>query len=242
MFNSTFSIFLVLLLALLQIGSSVATPQVDWRDVTPPHTNAARFARGLPPLTPRQLYKPTRVGARQATTTILPLSGILEIKRVNGDFVGYVSQSYYANGAVKRFVTTSSTSSALGVSFTPSGTFDIQITNPASATFPYLGFAGDSLTAGSTHPLTRTAHTAPGSVPQKVGNAYDSNQDSESDIWTYNSANQQVTPQWINPDGSSPATYLWYFPTLDLIQIISNPGTITASFPTSYQITLTYIP
>ncbi|KAG8764823.1 hypothetical protein FRC20_007445, partial [Serendipita sp. 405] len=54
---------------------------------------------------------------------------------------------------------------------------------------------------------------APGATPQTGANSYFiSARQYESSVWTINSATGDITPQWINPDGSKPTTYLmgWY--------------------------------
>ncbi|KAG8776947.1 hypothetical protein FRC16_004346 [Serendipita sp. 398] len=57
------------------------------------------------------------------------------------------------------------------------------------------------------------SHSAPGATPQTGANSYFiSARQYESSVWTINSATGDITPQWINPDGSKPTTYLmgWY--------------------------------
>ncbi|KAF8154445.1 hypothetical protein B0H34DRAFT_523494 [Crassisporium funariophilum] len=188
-------------------------------------TNAARMAAGLTPLKPRNMYHPTRIGARTPQTSIIPpITSRVEIRTTSGGFLGYIDSIPNIFG----FGRTGSTSNAMTITFTPTmgagaAPFNILINNPG--THPYLGFAGDTLTNQPPHVMVRTNPTSPGSVPSVVGNSRQANQPkSESAIWSYNPSNQRLTPQWINPNGGSPTTYIWYFPTTNSLGIITNPA------------------
>ncbi|KAG8822629.1 hypothetical protein FRC19_005563 [Serendipita sp. 401] len=57
------------------------------------------------------------------------------------------------------------------------------------------------------------SHSAPGATPQTGANSYYiTPREYESSVWTINSATGDITPQWVNPNGSKPTTYLmgWY--------------------------------
>ncbi|KAG8847182.1 hypothetical protein FRB91_012038 [Serendipita sp. 411] len=57
--------------------------------------------------------------------------------------------------------------------------------------------------------LGGTSHSAPGAIPQTGPNGYANNSVTwESSVWNINITTGDLTPQWINSDGSSPATYL----------------------------------
>ncbi|KAF7316236.1 hypothetical protein MIND_00142200 [Mycena indigotica] len=60
-------------------------------------------------------------------------------------------------------------------------------------------------------------HTSPGSTPQKVPNSYTGNPSCESAIWSFDNSTRLLTPQWINTDGSAPATYITNLPGYTIV-------------------------
>ncbi|KAF8154443.1 hypothetical protein B0H34DRAFT_716503 [Crassisporium funariophilum] len=185
-------------------------------------TNAARMAAGLTPLKPRNTYNPTRIGARTPQTSIIPpITSKLELRSTSGAFMGYISSiSPYVFGR------TTNLANAISITFTPTmaAPFNVLINNPG--TYPYLGFAGENLTNPSILWMARTNPTSPGSGPSTVGNSRQIDQPkSASAIWSYTPGNQRLTPQWKNPDGGSPTTYIWYYPSINHLGIINNPAT-----------------
>ncbi|KAF8154449.1 hypothetical protein B0H34DRAFT_523630 [Crassisporium funariophilum] len=171
------------------------------------------------------MYHPTRIGARTPqTSSIPPITSKLEIRKTNGALLGYIDSIPNISG----FGRTTNLATAMSITFTPTmgagaAPFNVLINNPG--TYPYLGFAGDNLTNQPPHVMVRTNPTSPGSVPSIVGNSRQANQPkSESAIWSYNPSNQRLTPQWINPNGGSPATYIWYYPLTNSLGIITNPA------------------
>jgi len=110
------------------------------------------------------------------------------------------------------------------VSFNPANPpFNIAITSGAG--FPYLGFVGGDLVAGSSFRLTATSATSPGSSASAVGNTFGGS--SESAIWYYTPApgqsGGQFTPQWINSGGVAVPTTLWYFDDSNIVAIVTAP-------------------
>ncbi|KAF9553998.1 hypothetical protein CPC08DRAFT_767101 [Agrocybe pediades] len=193
-------------------------------------TNAERLSAGLTPLAPRNLYNPSRVGARSpAPSTLPPVSGNILVKRVStGQPVGYVEKTLL----LPDIGVTKLDSLKMSISFTPSPSpFNIAINGHTA--YPYLGFSGTTLL--STTPfgfgLSATNPTSPNEPSSNVGNAQGGR--SQSAVWSYSAATGELTPQFVNPDGSKHSVYLWYFPLLDKIRLVR------ASQVTGYQVTFT---
>jgi hypothetical protein len=72
----------------------------------------------------------------------------------------------------------------------------------------------------------------PGS-PATVGpNSFSSSSKIESAIWTFDPTTLKITPQWINEDGSRPATYPIYNSRSQIIEITGDVTSFTGSFGT----------
>ncbi|KAF8154423.1 hypothetical protein B0H34DRAFT_716419 [Crassisporium funariophilum] len=132
------------------------------------------------------------------------------------------------------------TANAMSITFTPTiganaAPFNVAVDYPG--TYPYLGFAGDDLTNQPNNTpllMARTNPTSPGSGPSTVGNSHQTFQPkSASAIWSFNSSNKRLTPQWKNPNGGSPTTYIWYYPLTNTLGIINSPSSQPAG---SYQV------
>jgi len=203
-------------------------------------TNAARMQAGLAPLKPRSFYQPSRVAARAPSTSILPVAGTIEVKDGSGNFVGFISNTIGQVG----YGITNTQSNAIAISFTAIAPFNIAISNQP---YPYLGFAGSSLEPDSdvTNAMTATNPTAPGAIPQNVGNAAMEpyfpfpmpTDTSESAIWSYDASTQSLTAQWINPDGSQPPTHFFYSPDVGLLGMIQSPAQLVGA----YEVFLTFV-
>lgn len=197
-----------------------------------PTTNAERFARGLPPLSPKSRRRhhahlaATRVRSapRSETSPGIPVlaSCNILVSSTDGTPLGYVSPSWNDYGEYGALQATQT--GALVVSFSYPVNSPYQLTlvamNSPSANYPNFG-AVAGYSADQNEPkfgpgeynyayIAGTLDTPVGAVPQKGSNSYTSatglDAMTESAIWTYDSATGAITAQWINPDGSAPAT------------------------------------
>lgn len=160
----------------------------------------------------------TLVAAPAAHASPTTCTGNLQVTDTdNNTVVGFVSNVWNSFG---EYVVTTTPSQYLSVTVAPGTEGNVLAMNPQSSSFPYVGaiqgFASNSadLGVGSFNYayLGGTTATAPGATPQSgVANAFTNAtgipEDVESAIWT-GAGNISVTPQYINSDGSMPATHL----------------------------------
>ncbi|EDR13981.1 uncharacterized protein LACBIDRAFT_292021 [Laccaria bicolor S238N-H82] len=188
-------------------------------------TNGQRLARGLPPNPPkfmrswdgRDLPTPAMVAKRTQTSPTPPnvYTGRLDVRNLDGSSVGHVRN--WPGGGTIGGTNYLGPNGDLLVKATPSNNdlYDILASNPAFPAPFYVGAGGNSLhnnpilAKGSRNTIdfTNVAQTPPGSKPVATGSGglY-----VESAIWSLNKNTKQVSPKWINPDGSSPPTTLAY--------------------------------
>jgi hypothetical protein len=136
----------------------------------------------------------------------------------NNTVIGDVSNVWNVYG---EYVVTTTPANYLTVSFTPGTEQNITATNGPNAGYPLVvgiqGYYSSSadLSSGSSNYayLGGGTPTAPGATPQTAPNSFTGatgiSEAEESAIWTYG-ANNSLLPQWVNTDGSKPATYLQY--------------------------------
>ncbi|KAJ7461212.1 hypothetical protein FB451DRAFT_490584 [Mycena latifolia] len=185
-------------------------------------TNAKRFALGLPPLKPRRRGS----AARAASSPLPPVTQTCNIfaKGTDGTDYGYISPVWNGFGEYGTFQ--SAQAGALEVSFSSSPDSRSQLgltaTNGPSAGVPFFGaisgFASSSDDFGAGSPnyayLGGTTQTAGGATPSSGTNSFTTAtgipENFESAIWSYDFATQALSAQWINTDGSAPATHLLY--------------------------------
>jgi hypothetical protein len=153
--------------------------------------------------------------------------------------LGYVSSAQNGFG---EYTVVPTTSGALNVTFNESSAspFDITINNPFDSNYSdfggVTGFANSSpnLGAGSSNYsyLAESNATAPGATPAFVGNSFTDvtaiSEDSESAIWSVDAATGALTAQWINSDGSSPATFAAF--TEDTLVLTGDLSTFESQF------------
>ncbi|KAJ3483476.1 hypothetical protein NLI96_g6293 [Meripilus lineatus] len=176
-------------------------------------TNAERFARGLgpaPPVFKRVLpgvETPTRAyevekRAKPSGTPPVNYSGRIQIRNKDGSSLGYVvnnpsgvSGSNFGGPQNELHVTFTTTSSG-------AGPFDIIATNPKFPPPYFIGGAGTTV-SGEFNAVSfqHVQQTSPGSRPFAGG---------ESAIWSLNTSTKELTPQWVNPDGSKPKTFIGF--------------------------------
>ncbi|KAJ6527852.1 hypothetical protein DFH09DRAFT_1186257 [Mycena vulgaris] len=185
-------------------------------------TNAKRLALGLPPLKPRR----RGMAARAASSPLPPVTQTCNIRAqgTDGTDFGFISPVWNGFGEYGTFQ--SAQDGALVVSFSYSANSPTQIdftaTNGPSATFPFMGatdgFASDSpnFAVGSYNYayLGGTTQSPPGSPPFSGATSFSTatgiSKSFESAIWSYDPKTQAITAQWVNTDGSMPATHIVY--------------------------------
>ncbi|KAJ7664996.1 hypothetical protein B0H17DRAFT_951618 [Mycena rosella] len=161
-------------------------------------------------------------------------------KGTDGTDYGYISPVWNGFGEYGTFQ--SAQAGALELSFSHSPNTPSQIgftaTNSPSVAFPFFGAivgfasASNDFGAGSYNYayLGGTTQTAVGSTPSPGGNSFSAAtgipESFESAVWTYNPATQAITAQWINTDGSAPATHIVY--ANDSNQVLTLTGDVSA--------------
>ncbi|KAG9079582.1 hypothetical protein FRC06_007641 [Ceratobasidium sp. 370] len=236
-----------------------------------PDTNAKRFAMNLPPLAPRvphrhpQRAAPHRLGSRvrAAPRAQAFLSPLLNQKcnilvKSATEVFGYISPSF--NGFGEYGPCVPDQASALEVSFSYSldspSRIDLTTANSQAPTLPFMGgisgFAStsDDFGPGSSNYayVGSTGRTPPGSRAVPTDSTFSAAtsipKNCESLIWVYDPDTQAIAAQWINTDGSAPATSLVY--ANDDNQAFVLTGDVNAlrdTFGASYpEVTFTCVP
>ncbi|KAG9108580.1 hypothetical protein FRC07_008430 [Ceratobasidium sp. 392] len=168
----------------------------------------------------------------------------------NGTAVGFLSREWNVFGEYFTFVPAQGPG-ALLVRFTYSpdspSQLDFTAVNAPNTTYPFfggiVGFASDSdnFSPDSFNYayLGGTTQTPPGSpaVPPEGGSANSFSDVTgipvsvKSSLWTYDPATQAITPQWINTDGSAPATFIEF--VQGVIILTGGPGPVADTFGTA---------
>ncbi|KAG8847181.1 hypothetical protein FRB91_012037 [Serendipita sp. 411] len=160
-------------------------------------------------------YKPDA----PTTTTY---TGVIEVHdSASNDFLGYITKD--TQNGISKYSTDLSNAETFTFEATTGSTVEqAEITAQDGIDgYPFLGliegYANNDSTLGDGNWqylfVGGTSHSAPGATPQTGANSYwISSREWESSVWTINSATGDITPQWINPDGSKPHTALigWY--------------------------------
>lgn len=188
---------------------------------------------------------PSSVPVIQAVKTITK-RGVIEVKNSTGDCLGYISktslskaqlqyESAIENATTVTFPIQESSISASQVRITMEDSDEIG--------FPLLGLvqgANDtSVDIGSESYnffyLTGIAQpgSVAGAVPANISNAYTNVttlvRAAESDVWTIDLTTGNLSPQWINSNGSAPTTVL--FAQSSALYAGGNSSTFSAQFP-----------
>lgn len=186
-------------------------------------TNAELLRRGLPlksPVlrrgTPTRRTDPSAVPQPVSSTTTN--TGVIQIRNANtGSVLGYISTT--SSNSIMALQSTSD--GALTVSFDADSTgtstqLNLGMENSGSG-YPYLGLVQaiadpDSVfspTSSNFGFIVGTVQTAPGAVPANIDNSYSAHygkqRTGESAVWVFDSDTDTLTPQWINPDKSTPS-------------------------------------
>lgn len=193
-------------------------------------TNAELLRRGLPlkyPVlrrgTPTRRTGPSALPQSDPDTSPpasekTAYTGIIQIRNADTDNVlGYVSAA-----PLNSIIALQSTSNgALIVNFEadptgPSTQLNLGMENSGTG-YPYLGLvqaiADPDSVFGPTLPnfgfIAGTIETASGAIPANIDNSYSAHygkqRTGESGVWAFDPSTDVLTPQWVNPDGSTPA-------------------------------------
>ncbi|CUA67658.1 hypothetical protein RSOLAG22IIIB_07505 [Rhizoctonia solani] len=221
--------------------------------VPAPETNAKRMAQGLPPMKPRSrkhrsgdvLKRGThrRLCSPPSKLAICPSKSCNIPVKSAAKTHGYLCKPFDDIGEYGRFES-SQTADALVVTFNyvagSDAPVDLYATNGKSAAYPYMGAVSQydgsdhNLAAGSSAFVNVGAiKQAPaGSPPVEGDTAFSEATRSlskyESAIWLYDATTNQIRAQWINPNGSGPATYLVHATDADadLILFTGDPSAL----------------
>jgi hypothetical protein len=181
-------------------------------------SNGQRMARGLPPLPPKlgrnlpgyvEARDPTPAAAAKRSQTSpspsVSYSGRINVRTSEGSSLGYVrnSPATWTIGGVnflgpEQDLHVSFTTTASGI-----GPFDILATDPAFPAPFYVG-AGGTSTIGLNSPKTVDFTNVEQTPPNSIGGVV------ESAIWSINPTTNELTAQYVNPDGTKPNTVIAY--------------------------------
>ncbi|KAJ7493697.1 hypothetical protein FB451DRAFT_1215152 [Mycena latifolia] len=216
-------------------------------------TNAQRLARGLPPLPPKRRSGRAALARRSAGVPVSYTGTIQVTNAGTGAVVGYV---YQASGSTNHFGVTTDMSSALSfmlsVDSTVVSSSGINIaatTSTYATTWPYMGGivgvinTNANLASGSPNfaYVQGTSLTPDDSPAASVSNSYPTIEKSESAIWNYDASTGAISAQWINIDGSAPATAIVYVAGSNALVLAGDASVFASSFPGSYAVTFTFV-
>ncbi|QRV93368.1 hypothetical protein RhiJN_21386 [Ceratobasidium sp. AG-Ba] len=204
-----------------------------------PLTNGKRFEQGLPPLKPRVRRHrggphkgylpgtPVRSAPRAETSPIPPTTTncVILATYTNGTQYGYVVPKFNAFGEYYQFQPTPDGALSVSFPFSPDSPSELSLTvtnYKDTETWPFFG--GIAGYASSNDNFGResynyaylggTTSTEAGSPAKQGPNSFTAasgiNKDIETAIWSYDPATTNLTPQWINQDGTAPATTVAY--------------------------------
>ncbi|KAJ1305341.1 hypothetical protein OPQ81_000357 [Rhizoctonia solani] len=142
----------------------------------------------------------------------------------NGTVLGFVSPVWNRHGEYGIIQTNQNGSLEVSFSFSPKSPtqLDLLATNHVNKTYPYMGATvgfvspSNDLVVGGYNYLFITGTTKiPAGPPvgadnNSFGGTTGIPKSAESAIWTYNRATKDLTPQWVNTNGSIPTSYVVY--------------------------------
>jgi len=204
MVNFTAVRLLVVSLLAVWFQVAAATPTPVSRDLSGVTTNAERLRRGLPLIKPRNMKRAS--GTLTARTSRpsggAPQKRCIKVVKKSGrndwETVGYINDGLDGSGY---FPISDRKRDCLEIYRPNHGNVgDIELAG-AGSDKKYLGLAGDSRFAAAY--LVRSNQTPAGSGPATVGNsASPALPKSETNIWTYNSGSERLSPLWKNELGA----------------------------------------
>ncbi|KAI0643524.1 hypothetical protein C8Q79DRAFT_928637 [Trametes meyenii] len=221
-------------------------------------TNAQRFARGLPPRSPRLNVPRRRRGALAARQSPTPcaLSQATGTIQVNGAPAAAAGSYVAGANAFGEYTLGNDAAAALEVVLlrcdSNTEPFDIRSGANGIAAYPFVGavsgFANtnDDLGPGSFNYayIAGTSQVAPGPA-QRAPNAFSAStgaqNDAESAIWTLGPDNA-LTPTWVNTDGAEVAAgTVVYVASEDAFALTGDVGAFEATFGTAIPVTFTFV-
>ncbi|KAJ6588785.1 hypothetical protein B0H19DRAFT_1057910 [Mycena capillaripes] len=219
-------------------ASSVRTfePGANKRDPEFGLTNAERLARGLKLLPPKRRHGKAAL-ARRSPGAPVTKRGVIMVTNANtNDVLGYVAE----NTGNNNHLGTGDLALAITFQFTVDSTLT---TTSYAASWPLMGGivgvvnVSDDLGTGSSNfcYIQGTIETPANSPPASVSNlnSYPSAEDSESAIWTYNSATNAITAQWVNTDSSLHPTSFEFISGSNALVMTGDSSTFERAFATS---------
>ncbi|KIP02337.1 hypothetical protein PHLGIDRAFT_37937 [Phlebiopsis gigantea 11061_1 CR5-6] len=224
-------------------------------------TNGQRLARGLTPNKPhfrRQADRTGRPRTRPSAVAVAsapgqahcgPRSGVVHVTGTGLD--GFLAASANRFGEYG-YTTTRADALTVSINDCNGSPFDLVSTNGFRA-YPYIGgvqgFAsnGPDLRPGSANYayIAGTTETAPHATPQQVGNSFSAAtgnaEAAESAIWSFHdSTSSTLRAQWINTDGSTPATVIAYIPSEGVFVFVGDLQAFEGQFGNVEQATFAF--
>lgn len=218
-------------------------------------TNAERLARGLAIKPPTRRLNPGGSDPQPSSVPPVTYSGVIQVFN-DGVSLGYISPdpNYWTPQL------TSDVNSALRISFSlPAGAtsgsqLGLTMLNDNRGTFfgPVVGrdSTSDNIAAGSFNYLYLDPISAPGSSPGSTpshstpsffSTSTGLDKAAESSVWSVNLASGTLAAQWLNTDGSSPATII--FVQSNHVYAGGDPNAFQSRFPAPVTtVTLKFIP
>ncbi|KAF9052147.1 hypothetical protein BJ165DRAFT_1608768 [Panaeolus papilionaceus] len=177
-------------------------------------TNAERMAAGLQPRAPTRVFDPRHFN-NQPKPSAVPYSGSIQVKKRNGDVLGWVASSLVSGG---RFTVTGNSNQKVGVSFSYlNSNTELQLKISDSASYPYIGGNGDILVpyTNGKAAIVRTDQVGNSlSLPKSVGNSAGSGA-TQSFIWNFDPTSKEITATWLN---------LWGQTSVNIFYRNNDPG------------------
>ncbi|KAG9099994.1 hypothetical protein FS749_016564 [Ceratobasidium sp. UAMH 11750] len=246
----------------------------DWSNLaaapSPPTTNAKRFAMKLPPLAPRAPHRhpqraaPHRLGSRvQAAPRAQSSPSPPVTQQCNilvksaAEVFGFIAPMLNVFGEYGIFVPDQANALLVSFTYLPDSPSQLDFTavNGLASAFPFVGgvvgFAStdDNFGPGSYNYAyiagTEQIPAGPAVLRDSTfGTATGVPTDSESAIWVYDPKTQAITPQWINTDGSAPATSIIYANDFNQALLLTGDApTLRETFGADYpDVTFTCVP
>ncbi|KAG8752026.1 hypothetical protein FRC14_007434 [Serendipita sp. 396] len=152
--------------------------------------------------------------------SIITHTGVLEVRNKDTDeLMGYITKSQYVGLAWYKAEKNLAAWFSFQARDDATSVTQIELTNQVPyGGYPLMGLiqsyrqsAEITMTNKNTVVVGAVTHTEPGATPQDGANgyAYIAAEKQESSVWTVDLTTGYVTPQWINPDGSTPPTIMF---------------------------------
>ncbi|WVW86741.1 hypothetical protein I302_108795 [Kwoniella bestiolae CBS 10118] len=212
-------------------------------------TNAECFRKGLPPLKPVSKTRRGELKPRQSAGVNV-ISGIIQVLQ-NGSPIGYVSGA--VNTTYGGYGMTTNVANAMSVSFTPNGNIPVTFTLAASqrpSGFPYLASvygggtsAMNMLTTDYSYTFMTAANTVipvGPAVASASNNRFNRATGTETSLFVYNTANQNIAARWINTDNTQTSAVIIYDVKFALFYLIGSFAQFQSRFPNEGEYVVTW--